>query len=211
MTDEIKKEADGTPDLDALRDERCTPVVKLVMNDLASDLIPEESEDEGKIDTRALAGKVLTHMCEADLNTTTDTPYVPQLILGLLAGLNACVQKATVFPIDEKRLNVIARKIIANLAEQAQTIDVTKKYEDAPEQYDGVMAFLNDIFAAEELTYIEIKYVMDKILMSFSVLNNLVSGSLEDSMRRAEEKLFGMPMGDITMKKLDDVLTSDNK
>lgn len=210
MTDTLNKAAEGTPDLEKIRDERCLPVARLVLNDLAADLIPEEAgEDAGKIDARGLAEKMLTHMFDADLNTTTETPYVPQLVLGMLAGLNACVQEATVYPIDESRLNAIARKILANMAEQGQTIDLTKKVEENREAYAPITAFLNDVFAAEELTYIEIKYIMDKIFNSFTILNNLVSGSLEDSMKRSEQKLFGVSdMSEITMKKLHEILTT---
>lgn len=210
MNDTLNKAAEGTPDLEALRDERCLPVARLVLSDMAADLIAgDDVEDEGKVDNRMLAEKFLTHMFDADLNTTTETPYVPQLILGVLAALNACVQEATVFPIDEKRLNAIARKILVMIAEQGQAIDLTKKAEENREAYASVTVFFNDLFAAEELTYIEIKYIMDKIFTSFTILHNLVSGSLEDSMKRAEQKLFGVSaMSEVTMKKIDEVLTS---
>lgn len=213
MNDEQNKAADmGEPDFEKLRDERCVPVARLVLNDIAAELIPEEDAvEDGKpvIDGRVLGSKMLQHMLDADLNTTTETPYVPQLILTALAGLNATVQAATVFPINEARLNGIARKILANLASEAQSMDLTKKAEVAPEQFDGVKAFLNDLFAAEELTYIEIKYVMDKIFNSFNALQTLTAGSLEDSMRRAEQKLFNVAdMSEITMSKLDSILTS---
>lgn len=200
----------GEPNLDAIRDERCLPVARNVLKLMGTDLIPEEdlvADGEVVMDNRVLAQKYLALMRDADLNTTTETTYVPQLILAALAGLNASVQEATVFPIDEKRLNGIARKILIKLSET--DIDLTKKAEENKHEFEPVKVYLNEIFALEELTYIEIKYIMDKVFNSFTALNNLVSGSLEDSMRRAESKLFQVEdMSDITMKKLDAVLTS---
>lgn len=206
MSEDQKKAADtAEPNLDALRDERCIPVAKEVLKLISTELIAETADQS--IDKTDLARKVLVLMRDADLNTTTETTYVPQLILGALAGLNAAVQAATVYPIDEERLNAIACRILVKLAET--DIDLTKKAEENMEGYAPIKEFLNETFALEELTYIEIKFIMDKIFMSFTVLNNLVSGSLEDSMKRAEEKLFGVEaMSDITMKKLDAVLTS---
>lgn len=201
----------GGPDLEKLRDERCLPVARLVLSDMAAELIPEEDlVEEGKpvIDGRVLGSKMLQHMLDSDLNTTTETPYVPQLILAALSGLNACVQEATVYPIDEKRLNGIARKILTALAEQAESIDLTQKAEVNRDEFAGMTAFLNSLFAEEKLTYIEIKYIMDKIFSSFNALQTLTAGSLEDSMRRSEAKLFGVSdMSEVTMKKLDDILT----
>lgn len=206
MSEDQNKAADtAEPNLDALRDERCIPVAKEVLKLISTELIAETADQS--IDKTDLARKVLVLMRDADLNTTTETTYVPQLILGALAGLNAAVQAATVYPIDEERLNAIACRILVKLAET--DIDLTKKAEENMEGYAPIKEFLNETFALEELTYIEIKFIMDKIFMSFTVLNNLVSGSLEDSMKRAEEKLFGVEaMSDITMKKLDAVLTS---
>lgn len=197
---------DKTPDLEALRDEKCVPVARNILGIMATDLIPKDANDV--VDYRPVALKVLTEFFTADLVIATEASYVPQLLLGVLSGLNQTAQMCDTLPIDDVRYGGISRKILEIVATtNVRMTDVTKEMME--EDFAPVKEQLNKLFAEEKLNRLELKYVMDNIFDSFTALNNLVSQSLESSSARAEAKLFGIDsMDELTVRKLDEVLKS---
>lgn len=198
------------PDLDALRDEKCIPVAQLIIQEMATALMPEGS-DLQQIDARPVAIKGLELMLAADLNIAMEASYVPQLILGALSGLNATVQTCDALPTDDVRYAGIARKILQFVSDAK--VPLTKvSPEETLAAFAPVKESINALFIEEKLSVLEVKYIMDGIFNSFTAVNNLMSGSLTDSSERAESKLFGIEtMSQLTMKQLDDVLTSGSK
>lgn len=202
-TPEAPLEGQAMPDLDKLRDERCIPIAKDLIKLMATDLIPEGSD---VIDHHVLVKKFLERFLDADLNITSEVPYVPQLILGVLGGLNRTMQSVDFAPIDEARYDSIARKILAVVAEaDVRMTDVTPEEVDA--DFAPVKEKINAILAVEKLNMMEIKYIMDNIFTAFSTVEGFVNLALEKSSANAEAKLFGIAdMTDLSMKRLDQVL-----
>lgn len=192
-------------DLEKARDEKCIPIARSLLADLATDLLPEDANV--KVDYNPIALKFLKAMFEADLNITIEVSYIFQLILGVFSGLNKTVQGATAVPTDDVRYAAIGKKVLGFLV----GVDIKMndvKPEDIERDFAPIKVKINELFAEEKLTMVEIKYVMDNIFESFTTVNNMVQKSLEISTARAEAKLFGIgAMDELTMKKLDSVLT----
>lgn len=192
------------PDLDALRDEKCFPVARTMFADIATDMVPEDANE--KIDYNPIVIKLLSHSFEADLNLTTENPYVIQLMLGVLSGLNGTVQECDILPIDDVRFGRISRSILQIVSEANVTLG-TVTPEQTKADFAPVKEKLNTLFAEEKLTWLEVKYIMDAMFEAFTAVNTAFSSSIETSLQKTEEKILGVEhMSDITMKKLDAVL-----
>jgi hypothetical protein len=193
-------------DLEKLRDEKCIPLANEIVSDMAKEMMPEDANE--KVDYTGIATKIMQKFLDADTNITTENEYVFQLILGAFAGLNGAIQDTDVLPIDNKRYGKIATKVIDILANSGIEFGPTPK-EKMKETYSVLLPELNKLFAEEKLTILEVKYISDAIFESFKTVQSLVGKSVEGSVKKAEEKLFGVDdMGEITMKKLDEVLKS---
>lgn len=198
MAEEIKV------DLEKVRDERCVPVAREMLGNLPIDLLPEKTGEN--IDLSPLVKKTLASALAADLNLTTETSYVIQLVLGGLTALNRTIQTAKTVPIDDDRFFGIGRKILSILAESNVTLGSISP-EDSLKEFAPVQEKIDALFEEEELTLIEVKYIMDNIFEAFNQVNTFYSGSLERSVRQAEAKLFGLAdISDLTLKKLDGIL-----
>lgn len=201
-------EGEAEVDLEKQRDERCIPIAYLLMEEMANNLMPDGS-DLQQIDARPVALKGLEYFLAADLNIAQEASYVPQLILAALSGLNATVQQCDSIQPDDLRYAGIAKKILHILSDAKVPLVVSKDTKELDPAYEVVKTKINELFAEEKLTSLEVKYVMDGIFNSFTAVNNLMSSSLEQSSERAEARLFGVDsMGDLTMSKLDAVLKS---
>lgn len=197
----------NNPDLEKARDEKCEPLARGILQDMATDLIPENPHE--KIDYRPITVKVLKRTLEADTNLTTENTYLFQLLLGVLSGLNATVQTCTTLPIDDVRYAGIGRKILEILANSNVKI-VGLGEAQVPVEFSLIKDQINELFANEKLTMLEVKYIMDNMFESFTALNNGFSTSVEQSMARAEAKLFGIEaMSDVSMGLLDKVLKAE--
>lgn len=195
------------PDLDALRDEKCLPIAQGVLEDMAELLLTEDPEQI--IDSRPMVMKMLERSLKADLNIQTETPYIPQLVLGALSGLNATIQGVETISLDEVRYASIGKKILSMVAEAH--VRMTKiKPEDLETDFASVREKLNVLFAEEKLTRLEVKYIMDGIFDSFKNAVTVFHNSLDGAVSRAEAKIFGVKdMSEVTLKQLDGFLTAD--
>lgn len=196
--------AEAEIDLDKRRDDRVFPVVKKVLEYIASDMIPEDANIQ--VDYNPVTLKILQEYVDADLNISTEMTYVSQVALNVLAGLNRTVQMCDFLPIDDQRYGTIGRKILQILSDANIPLgNLTPEQNDTA--FAPVKEQLSALFAEEKLTWLEIKYVMDNIFDSYKVVNGVVGRSIEDSTALAEAKLFGLDtMNDLTLQKLDTIL-----
>lgn len=200
----VQVAAEAEADLDKRRDDRVFPVVRKVLQYIASDMIPEDANIQ--VDYNPVTIKILQEYVDADLNISIEMTYVSQVALNVLAGLNRTVQLCDFLPIDDQRYGSIGRKILQILSDANIPLgNLTPKQNDAA--FTPVKEQLSALFAEEKLTWLEIKYVMDNIFDSYKVVNGLVGRSIEDSTALAEAKLFGLDsMNELSLQKLDAIL-----
>lgn len=191
-----------TKNLDQLRDEKCFPIVREIFKDVAGELIQETETP----DYNPLILKMLKKTLEADLNITIEVSYVFQVILGMLSGLNSAIQRSSPVKIDDARYASIARRILTIVSDANVRLG-SVTVEESKADFEPVVTKVNDLFLAENLSFVEIKYVMDSIFESFKNVNNLFSTNLESSIKRMEAKVLGIgSMDELTMQKLNSVL-----
>lgn len=197
------------PDLEKQRDEKCIPIAKEVLKDLEQLMIPEDANN--KIDLNPLILKLLTRTFDADFNIEMENSYLFQLVLGVLSGLNGAVQTCDTALIDDVRYGKIQKEILSYIADgNIRMGNVTP--EDNTADFVPVKGKLNALFKRENMSMLEVKYVMDNIFDLFKKVTDIFNRSVEQSSARAEAKAFGIDsMHDLTMKKLDSVLKSEVK
>lgn len=193
----------GEVDLDKEREERCYPVVRGILTDMATDLLPQNGAEQNYT---PLLMKVLGRSLEADLNLQMENPFLFQTLLGVIVGLNSTVMECTTVPIDDVRYAAIGKRILGIVA----TADIklgTLTPEETTATFAPVKEQLNALFAEEKLSWMEVKYVMDSILAAVKEAEQRFSISIDQSLQKAEAKAMGVhDMSDLTMKHLDKFL-----
>jgi hypothetical protein len=188
--------------LDVLRDEKCVPVAQAILGELSAGLMKE--------DLTELILKALSVELAADLNVSQEVAYIPQLILGVLAGYNASIQKIELVN-DDVRYNDIASKILAIIA-KANIRMVSVKPEDVIADFGPALEELKGLFATEKLSRMEVEYIRDNIFNQFTSLNNGIGRSIESATSKVEAKMLGIEsLDELSLQKLDSVLKSDVK
>lgn len=192
-----------TPDLEKIRDERCFPIARLILKEMAPSLV-SASADTVNYDDLVL--KSLSLFLGADLNVTTETPYITQLLLGVFSGLNRTIHECTVIPIDDARYSSIASKILQIVSDgNVRLGSVTP--EESIEDFTIIKVKLNELFAEEKLNLLEVRYIMDNMFDAFKDFSDKYSESIESSVKRSELKLFGVNnMNEVSLKQLDGIL-----
>lgn len=186
--------------LERLRDERCFPIVRALVKEFPEGLVVDP-EDQKKLQLQSLS-----LMLAADLNVAQEVSYVSQLTLGVLSGLNAAIQTAGLEN-DEVKYEFLAGDVLKILADHIDTMKLDAGPEESIKEFAKIQEKLIALFKENELSLMEAKYIIQKILESFTTLNNAVSSSIENSTKRMEEKILGIEsMGDLTLQKLNDVL-----
>lgn len=200
--DNLNTAAPEKLDLDKVRDDICFPIVRNIFKEFPDGLIVDDEMQ------KQLQLKALSAMLSADLNIVQEVAYVPQLMLGILAGLNLTVQLTN--PVnDEERYQEIARKMLKFIVEDIDNIPLgTVTPEEIAKAFQGVKLKLDKLFFEEEnLSRIEVKYVMDLIFTHFNTFNNEISSSITKSTEKMEAKILGIEsMSDLTLKKLNEEL-----
>lgn len=191
--------------LEIQRNERCVPVVREILKTFSTDLMNIDDNYNNVVI------KTLGTMLEADLNTTTEVSYVSQLILGVFSSLNQAIQTCDMIENDDQRYNRITHRILSIVSEaNIRLVDTSP--EDILADFAPVKIELNDLFVMEKLTRLEVKYIIDNLLSSFTSVNNLVGIQVEGAIQRMTEKAVGVEtMSDISLKKIDTFLLSKSE
>jgi len=193
-----------------LRDEKCIPVARGIFVDMATDL----TEASAKGDFTPMMLKVMARALDADLNVTMENSYVFQLLLGVCSGLNATVQACETTPIDDVRYDGIIKKILSIIAtSNVPMVAADPKAKPDPVKLEtdfaGVKEQLNALFKENNLSRIEVNYIMEKLFSSFQAVQNAFMNVVAQYGEKATAKLLGLEFSsDLTMKKLNEVLTS---
>ena len=196
------------PDLEAIRDERVIPVVKGMLADFAESL-PTGDDTKNSDFTTALI-KVLQRTLDADLNLTTENPYIFQLGLGVLSAFNDVVGECEKAPAEDERYGRVASRMMALLVQADVPMGTNVTPVQQKEALQSIKPQLQEIFLAENLTSLEISYILEGILRSFKTLEELFSGNVQRSVNRMEGKILGLEdITDLTMSKLDETLQRD--
>lgn len=175
-------------DLDKLRDEKVLPMVNECLGTVAELGFP--GEVEGQTDLRPVGEKLLKTMLDADLNHLTEAPYLFQNMLTNLSTLNKVIQEATFIAIDDARYNEIAKKAFSFV-----TLGETEMLEA-----------VNKLFDEEKLNKFEVSHVTNLIFSTFKAVQQTVMSSVDTSMKKAEEKIWGCDIEQVTMKMIDEKL-----
>lgn len=198
-------EVEAEVDLEKLRDERSIPVARGFLTDMATDLVPQNGDDANY---GPLVMKFLKRTLDADLNLTTDNPYVFQLLLGFISGLNSAIIQCNTIPIDDARYGRIAKEIL-DIAATANISLGNIAPEQSTKEFEPVKERLNELFAREKLTWMEVKYIMDTIIGAFKQAEQTFSMNIDRALQRAEAKAMGVDhMSDLTMGGLNDFLVA---
>lgn len=197
------------PNLDQLRDEKCIPVAKGVLSDMAETMIPVDASKV--VDYNPVLTKVLERSLEADLNIEMENPYIFQLLLGVFASLNKVAQTCVVIPMDDIRFGKIQKKILEIVVSaNVRMGEVSEEEKDA--DFVPVKEQLDALFAEEKVTISELKYIMDNILESFKDVQMIFAANVEQSTSRAIAKAFKLEdITELSMKKLNNVLKGENQ
>lgn len=188
------------PDLEKEREERCYPVVRGILTDIATDLLPQNGASQ---DYTPLLMKILHRSLDANLNLQMENPFLFQTLLSLIVGLNTTVMECQTVPIDDARYAAIGKRILGVVA----TADIklgTLTPDEVTTTFAPVKEQLNALFAEEKLTWMEVKYIMDSILGAVKEAEQRFTISIDQSLQRAEAKAMGVAdMSEITMQHLD--------
>lgn len=197
----------SSPDLEKARDEKCIPVAQEILKDMVEHLLVPNPDDPHAHDDLIMF--ILRRALETDMNITTEIQYLLQLVLGGFSGFNTTIHSCEFAPIDEERYITIGKKMLAILAgANVRLTNVTPA--DTTADFAGAKETLHALINAENLTKIEIRYIMDNIWESVKVVNNDISESLARSTEKAEAKIFGNEfMSDLTLGQVNKVLIND--
>lgn len=196
------------PDLDKLRDEKCIPVARMVLNDMAVEGIPMESKTRAAF--QPIVMKILQRGLDADLNLTTENPYIFQLLIGIFAPLNATIAECVMAPTDDTRYANIVKKMLSIVATANVPMGLDPASPEIRDAFQGpVKEQLAALIAEEKLTWLETKYILETLLVSLQAVQQIFSQNIEDATERMEAKILGIDsMSDLTMKRLNEALVT---
>lgn len=212
-TNEENKDVAAAPaaaaeDLDAIRDARVVPVAKGVLQDIAAEMSTADLSKD--TDFTQLLIKILHRSLDADLNLTTENPYIFQLILGTFTAFSTVLQKAKITPTDDVRYAKIGREMLVLLAGVDVPMGTKVTPADQEKAIEAIQPQLEAIFEREKLTWLELKYILEGMLQSFKLNEQMFSGNVQRSVEKMEAKILGIDqMTDLSMKKLDDTLKAE--
>lgn len=204
----VSAPAEPVVDLEAVRDARVVPVAQGVLEDIASEAAAANIENQS--DISGVMSKILIRTLEADLNLTTENTYVFQLVLGAYGALSSVIQNSKMREIDEARFARIGSQVLGILAKANVPMGTKVKSEDQVAALEALKPELEAVWAAEDLSWLEIKYVLEGVFRGLKTVENNFSVNVEMSLKRMEAKILGVAdMSDVTMKKLDETLRAE--
>lgn len=207
MSEDIAKESAG-PNAEQLRDERVVPVVQGVLRDMAEDIAATDVNANN--DFTSLLVKILTRGLEADLNVTTENPYMFQLVLNAYSAFSAAVQECKVADAQDERYGRIGKEMMGLLVKANIPLGTKVTPEEQKAATDIVKPELEALFLRENLQWLEVKYILEGLFRALKGVESLYSSNIDLSVQRMEAKILGISeMSDLTMKKLDETLQAD--
>lgn len=201
-------EEQAGPDLEVLRDEKVIPVARGVLQDMAGEIA--STDVNADTDFASILVKILTRALAADLNLTTENPYIFQQILGAYAAFSSVVQKCKVSEAQDVRYSNIGREMLVLLANSNVPMGTKVTPEEQETALEAIKPELEAIFAQENLTWLEVKYILEGLFRSLKATEQLYSSNVEMSVKRMEAKILGIEdMTDLSMTKLNETLQAD--
>lgn len=209
MSEEQKPAEEApAPDLEALRDEKVVPVAKAVIADIAETM--PSTDITPNTDFTTLLIKILQRTLDADLNLTTENPYVFQLVLGAFSAFNTVVQKCKMADADDMRFAKIAGEMMALMVKADIPLGKDVKPEAQIAALEVLQPEFEEIFARENLNSLEVTYILEGIMRAFKTTEQMFSGNVDRSVKKMEAKILGIEdMSDLSMHKLDETLKAD--
>lgn len=197
----------AAPDLEAERDTRVLPVAQGVLEDMAGQATAVDVNDRSEF--TGVIVKILKRSLAADLNVTMDTSYVFQLVLSAFGAFNKVVQSAKMADPQTERYAKIAHEMMTLLAGANVPMGMSVKSEDQVAALQSIKPQLEEIFAREALTSLEVTYILEGLMNALKVTEQVYSQNLNSSLQRMEAKLLQIDdMTDLTMTKLDWALST---
>lgn len=194
-----------TRDLDAERDIRVIPVAQGVLKDLAGQSAALDINDRSEF-TNVIA-KIVNRFIDADLNVTMDNPYVWQLIISIFAAFMQVVMESKMAEPQDERYSKIAHEMMALIAGVTVPIGMGVKTEDQVAALQSIKPQLEEIFAREMLTRLEVMHIMEGLMNAMKVTNQTVERHVQDGVERMEAKILKLnDLSELTMGKLDTTL-----
>ncbi len=191
-------------DLDALRDEKCFPIVSGIINDMAIDM--PVSVGATRQDFRTIVMKILARTLDADTNLMMENPYIFQLLIQQMSGLKSAVLQSKFAPLDEERYGRVAKEILSIFATMDHKFG-KQTPEETQASFAPALERINELFAKEGLNGLEIDYIMSNLFGSIKNVQGIFKENIDDSVVKMEAKVLGIEsMNDLSMRKLDTVL-----
>lgn len=204
MSEETEQVEAAPVDLAAQQTERVSTVADAILGDLGTLLIPE---DGVTFDLAPLELATIQHLLDGDLNITTEVPMAFQYVMSGFTGLSQVLADCTFHESHtQEDYAHAAREILVILAKAGTALGDTAT---AAAGLQAAKEELEALFATEQLSSIDMRYIMSSIVSTFQTLQNGVEKSVEESMERAQAKSFGVQsVQDVTMSKIDTYLKS---
>lgn len=207
---EQKLPTDTGPDLELLRDNRVVPVAQGVLDDISKSMPSTDITPD--TDFTTLLIQILQRTLDADLNLTTDNPYLFQLVLGVFAAFNTVTQKSKLTANDDSRFARIAGELMAIMVKANVPMGKDVKPAEQEKALEAYQGEFDAIFEREKLTSLELSYILEGMLRSFKTTEQLFSGNVQRSVQVMEAKILQIPdMTDLSMKTLDETLKGQIK
>lgn len=195
-------------DLEAQRDERVVPVAQGVLADMASEIASTDVNSD--TDFTAILVKILQRTLAADLNLITENPEIFKNILGVYSAFSTVVQKSVHASDEDVRFGKIGREMMALLVKANIPMGMKATPALQAAAAEAIQPDLEAIFARENLTWLEIKYILEGLFRSLKSIEQLFSVNVERSVKHMEAKILGIDdMTDLTMGKLDETLKAE--
>lgn len=199
---------EAKPDLEKERDARVIPVAQGILEDIAGQNTATDINDKSEFSNLII--KILNRALTADLNLTTDNSYAFQLVLGAYGAFNQVVMASKMAESQNVRYNAIAHEMMALFAKTNVPMGMSVTSEEQVKVLQVIQPDLEALFARENLTQLEISYILEGMMNALKVTEQVFSTSIQESVERMEAKILQIDnMTDLTMSKLNEVLMTD--
>ena len=106
----------------------------------------------------------------------------------------------------DKKCIPLAKEYLQSILDGNLSLNGRLKEEELKNEYEPIVLKILDSYLEKEVTIIEAGYIVKLVREMIDNTNNLLVSSVNESLRIAEKKLFGMDKQDMTFSKLDEIL-----